>query len=422
MAKLTDMEIRSWIKSGVRFEGRSAGVGLYVRFRVNDKVPTWRFRYRFNGKQRVMGLGSYSKLSLSQAREESKRLAARVALGHDVAGEKQERIRHAEAKIEAEKHAYTVSQLADEYFERMIAGRWKHPNIVRARIEKNIKPAIGMLKVEDVRPRHIDDILKSVMRRGAPSIANDVLRWLKRMFNYAVKRHALEQNPAAAFDPGDAGGKEKSRDRWLSSYELAGLFAAMRHVPSFSVENGLTIKLLLLLAVRKGELISAKWSEFDLDKGVWHLSDERTKTGSGIDIPLPSVAVECLRDLERLAGGSKWVLPARKMQNRMIPHIADSTLSVALGKIQHGLEPFTIHDLRRTARTHLEALGVAPHIAERCLNHKIRGIEGVYNRHDYFEERKAALDTWAAFLLQLEQGNADKVVPLRRSSASKEKN
>ena len=105
---------------------------------------------------------------------------------------------------------------------------------------------------------------------------------------------------------------------------------------------------------------------------------------------MPSLAVEWLRELERLAGGSKWVLPARKMQDRMLPHIAESTLSVALAKIKHELVPFTIHDLRRTARTHLEALGVAPHIAERCLNHKIKGIEGIYNRHDYFDERIAA--------------------------------
>lgn len=419
MPKLTDMQIRNWIKVGERFEGRSVGEGLYLRFRANDRIPTWRFRYRFDGKARVMSLGSYGDVSLANAREEVKKLSARVSLGYDVAGEKQQRKGEASAKIEAEKNAYTVAQLADEYFERMIAGRWKHPNIVRARIEKDIKPAIGNLKVEDVKPRHIDDILKTVIKRGAPSISNDVLRWLKRIFNYAVKRHAIEYNPAAAFDPGDAGGKEKSRERWLSSMELVKLFAAMREANGFSVENGLSIKLLLLLAVRKSELIAARWSEFDLDKAVWYLPAERTKTGSAIDIPLPSVAVEWLRELERLSCGSKWVLPARKMQERMLPHISESTLSVALAKIKHGLDPFTIHDLRRTARTHLEALGVAPHIAERCLNHKIKGVEGIYNRHDYFEERKAALNTWASFLAQLECGETDKVVPIRRGKSHK---
>ena len=419
MAKLTDMEIRNWITAGERFEGRAVGGGLYLSFRELYSTPVWRFRYRFSGKRRVMNIGNYSQLSLAGARDEAKRLSARVSLGYDVAGEKQERKRDAVIKIEAAQNAYTVAQLADEYFERMIASRWKHPNIVRARIEKDIKPAIGSLKVEDVKPRHIDDILKAVIKRGAPSISNDVLRWLKRIFNYAVKRHAIEYNPAAAFDPGDAGGKEKSRDRWLSSSELAQLFAAMREAIGFSVENGLSVKLLLLLAVRKSELIAARWSEFDLEKEVWYLPAERTKTGSAIDIPLPEVAMEWLRELERLSCGSKWVLPARKMQDRMLPHISESTLSVALAKIKHGLAPFTIHDLRRTARTHLEALGVVPHIAERCLNHKIKGVEGIYNRHDYFEERKAALNTWASFLTQIERGETDKVVPIRRGKSRK---
>ena len=215
MARLTDMEIRNWITSGELFESRAVGGGLYLSFRESYITPVWRFRYRFSGKRRVMNIGNYSKVSLAGARDEAKRLSARVALGYGVAGEKQQRKGEAVAKIEAEKNAYTVAQLADEYFERMIAGRWKHPKIVRARIEKDIKPVIGNLKVEDVKPRHIDDILKTVIKRGAPSISNDVLRWLKRIFNYAVKRHAIEYNPAAAFDPGDAGGKEKSRERWI---------------------------------------------------------------------------------------------------------------------------------------------------------------------------------------------------------------
>jgi integrase len=414
MGKLNDMQIRNWIKARKHFDMRSDGDGLYLSYRENFAIPIWRLRYHFVGKPRIMNMGSYRDVSLADARKEAKVLRARIAMGYDVAGEKQQRKADGLAKIESDKNAYTVAQLADEYFGRMILGRWKHPNIVRARIERDIKPAIGNLKVEDVKPRHIDDTLKAVIKRGAPSIANDVLRWLKRMFNYAVKLHVIEYNPAAAFDPGDAGGKEKSRDRWLNGAELAKFFAAMRDAKGFSVENYLTIKLLLLLAVRKSELIAARWDEFDLDKGIWYLPAERTKTDVAMDMPLPSVAVDWLRELERFACGSEWVLPARKAQDRMLPHISDSTLSVALAKVKHGLDPFTIHDLRRTARTHLEALGVPPHIAERCLNHKIKGVEGIYNRHDYFKEREAALSAWAALLLQFEKGGA-KVVPIKRS-------
>lgn len=422
MGKLTDLDIRNWIKAGERFEQRGIGDGLYLRFRPatekqkGDAVPRWLLRYRFASKARVIDLGCYTNVSLADARKTAKELRARVALGHDPAGEKQARKRETAAKIEAEKNAITVAALADEYFAARIMGRWKHPNIVRARIEKDIKPAIGKLALGDVRPSHIDAMLKGIVGRGAPTMATDVMRWTKRMFDYAVKRELVPYNPAAAFDPSDAGGKEEARTRWLTRDELAQLFAAMRTARGWAFENGLAVKLLLMLAVRKTELVGARIEEFDLDAGVWRLPAHRTKTGAAIDIPLPHQAVAALRELVRLAGGSAWLLPARKMETRMIPHIDPNTLNAALANYIRPLmkcEAFTIHDLRRTARTHLEALGVAPHVAERCLNHKIKGVQGIYNRHDYFAERKAGLQAWADLLSELEAGDADKVVPIK---------
>ncbi len=407
MGKLNDMQIRCWIKAGERFEGRSDGDGLYLRFRETDSAPVWRFRYRLAGKQRIMNLGSYSTLSLADARKQSKELRAKVALGRDVAGEKQEQKASAVAKIEAGKWAITVAQLADDYFERMILGRWKYPNIVRSRIERDIKPNIGHLAAEAVRPMHIDALLQTIVQRGAPTIANDVLRWTQRIFDFAVKRHIVQYNPASAFDLSDAGGKEEARRRALSQDELAMLFEAMRNAKGFSYENRLTVKLLLLLAVRKQEVTAARWEEFDLDRAIWHLPAERTKTDVAMDIPLPNAAIVCLRELHRLAEGNEWLLPARKAQQRMLPHIHENTLNVALAKVKPlmpGVEPFCVHDFRRTARTHLAALGVDAHIAERCLNHKIRGIEGIYNRHDYLDERRKALELWAEFLEKCEAG------------------
>lgn len=418
MGKLTDLQIRAWIKNGERFEARGDGDGLYLRFSKIDAAPFWRFRYSLAGKPRIMNLGSYGTLSLADARKTAKELRARVALGHDVAAEKQGRKREAKARIEAEKLAHTVAQLADEYFERMILGRWKHPNIVRSRIERDIKPSIGKLAVEDVKPAHIDAMLQKIVKRGAPTVANDVLRWVRRMFDFAVKRHMVQYNPAAAFDLNDAGGREEARERALSRDELVQLFEAMGNAKGFTYENMLTVKLLLTLAVRKQELTAARWEEFDLDKAVWHLPGQRTKTGAPIDIPLPAPAVEALRELRRLACGSDWVLPARKMQHLMIPHIHENTLNVALAKVKPLMPdsaPFCIHDFRRTARTHLAALGVAPHVAERCLNHKLKGIEGVYNRHDYFDERREALVRWARFLEACEAGGDWNVVPLRQA-------
>jgi integrase len=416
MGKLTDIQIRNWIKADERFDLRGDGDGLYLSFRNDLAVPIWRFRYRFAGKQRVMNLGSYAALSLADARKTAKELRARVSLGHDVAGEKQERKRVAVAKIEAKKNELTVGQLADEYLERMIIGHWKHPNIVRSRIERDIKPNIGKLAVKDVKPMHIDAMLQTIVKRGAPTTANDVLRWVRRMFDFAVKRHMVEYNPATAFNLSDAGGKEEARDRWLTRAELVRLFEAMRNAKGFTVENFLSVKLLLLLAVRKQELTAAKVAEFDLEKAVWYLPAERTKTEAAIDIPLSKPAIECLRKIIELGCSSEYLLPARKRQERMLPHIHENTLNVAMSKVKPlmvDMENFTIHDFRRTARTHLSALGVVPHIAERCLNHKIDGVEGIYDRHDYFTERSEALAKWAGFLESCETGADWNVVPLR---------
>ena len=400
MAKLSDIEIRNWIKSNERFEMRGDGYGLYLSYRDTFTVPIWRFRYRFAGSPRIMNIGSYRDVSLADARKLAKEYRARVSLGYDVAGEKQERKLKALAKIDADNNAYTMAELADEFFQKRVLGVWKHPNIVRARIEKDIKPSIGHLSVVAVTPRHIEALLQSVVKRGAPTMANDVLRWLKRMFNHAIKMHIITHNPALAFDVADAGGKEQSRKRNLSRDEIAKLFAAMKTAKGFSVENDLCIKLLLALAVRKGELIGASWSEFDFDAGIWHLPAKRTKTEAAISIPLSDAVMGWFEALKKLSFGSNWVLPARKMQNNV--HVSESTLGVALAKIQHGLEPFTIHDMRRTAKTLLASLGVPPHISERCLNHKIKGVEGVYDGYDYFEERKTALNALSDLLMQLD--------------------
>lgn len=246
-------------------------------------------------------------------------------------------------------------------------------------------------------------MLQNIVSRGAPTVANDVLRWTKRIFNYGIKRHILEVNPAAAFELTDAGGQEKSRERFLTDDELSQLFSAMKRAKGFGRQNELTFKLLLLLCCRKMELCSARWENIDLNNAIWHLTG--TKNGDDIDIPLPENAILWLNELKIMSCNSEWVLPARKMQNRMIPHIVESTLPVALAKLRphlHGIDNFTIHDFRRTARTHLASLGVDPIVAERCLNHRIKGVEGIYNRHQYFDERKKALLLWQEKLIKLD--------------------
>ncbi|MSP27077.1 MAG: site-specific integrase [Methylococcales bacterium] len=411
MANLSDSQIKSWIKNNDRFEGKADGNGLYLSYRKDFITPRWNFRYRFAGKQRIMTIGLYGQLSLAEARKKAKELRASVTLGYDVASEKQERKTQALAKM----NAMTFGQLTEVYFEKMIVGKWKNALDLKVRIDKDIKPHLGDLAVEDVKPVHIDKMLHTIIERGSPTIANDILKWTKRVFDYAIKRHIVQYNPASAFSVSDAGGKSVARERVLAKSELIALFSAMRDTEGFTQTNLLTVKLLLLLAVRKSELIKAKREEFDLDAGLWYLPADRTKTNAAITIPLSLHAVDTLHALMALSVNSEWLLPARKVQQHKIPHIHENTLNMALAKIMPFMnESFYVHDFRRTARSHLAALGIESHIAERCLNHKLKGIEGVYNHHDYLDERRLALDLWAGLLTACEHGKDWNVTPIRK--------
>jgi integrase len=411
VAILNDIQIKNWIKNKEYFHGKADGNNLYLCYRKGFTAPVWKFRYNFSGKQRSITIGNYGQVSLSEARKKAKALKDTVSLGYDVAAEKQERKNKAAEQLTAS----TFGQLADIYIEKMIVGRWKYSDVIKARIDKDIKPHIGQLAVEEVKPSHIDKMLQSIKERNAPSIANDILRWTKRILDYAIKRQIIQYNPASAFNIMDAGGKATARDRVLSRTELIVFFDVMRN-SGFTKQNFLTVKLLLLLAVRKSELLEAKITEFDLDNGLWTLPANRTKTKTSIIIPLSKQAIEALNELISLSIGSEWLLPARKVQQYKLPHIHENTLNVTLARIKPLMDMpnFCIHDFRRTARSHLAALGIPSHIAERCLNHKLKGIEGVYNHHDYLDERRNALELWANLLTACETGKDYNVTSIKK--------
>jgi integrase len=314
----------------------------------------------------------------------------------------------------------TVQRLGEAWLKRYIQPRYKHPEVVARVLRKHIDPVIGQVAPPDVQPAHIDRVLTRIVASGAPTVANDALRYMSRMFRMAVRNHWIERNPAADFDLLDAGGDEVPRDRWLTMEELQQLAQAMRATPNFGRENELAVWLLLALCVRKMELLSARWEAFDLDAGVWTLARENTKTRSSIRIPLAKPVIAWLKEAKVFSFGKPYVFPARRLvRSRMgvarrnrYEHVGPDTLNVALRRLNLlDIEHFTVHDMRRTARTHLAGLGVDRFVAERSLNHKLGNVEGIYDRHDYFAERAAALGTWASLLVKVERGTASVVPP-----------
>jgi integrase len=409
---ITDRELKAWLAAGA--VDRGVGEGLTFVASGTSALAgkaSWILRFRLHGRPKEKVLGRYPELSLKDARDVVRQDRARIERGVDVAAAKQ-----------AEKaqlfQVPTVDRLADIWLARYIEPRYKYPEVVARVLRRHVRPVLGKLVPADVQPSHIDHVLTRIVAAGAPTVANDALRYMNRMFRMAVRNQWIERNPAADFELLDAGGEERARDRWLTLEELGRLARAMRETPNFGRENELTVWLLLALCVRKMELLSARWDAIDLDRGVWTLAKDNTKTGSSIRIPLAKPVVEWLREAKVLSFGKAHVFPARRLVRRRMgsacknryEHVGPDTLNVALKRLHLlDIEHFTVHDMRRTARTHLAGLGVDRFVAERSLNHKLGNVEGIYDRHDYFAERHEALSAWAAVLSDVEQGRAERV-------------
>lgn len=393
MSKLTAQSIKSIIREGAT--GRySDGNGLYLML-PKSGLPYWMFRYTLFSKRHSLTIAKQTELTLADARAKVALLRQKVLQGEDPLAQ-----RNAEKEVVLR----TVKDLFNDWYQD-VESRLKHPGIPKRIYLKEISPHIGQYPLDKVTPLDIRRIIRTVAESGRPSIANDALMYLKQLFNHALKLHLLVYNPAQAFKVDDAGGLEKSRTRALTLDELAHVFRVFReNSTSFTRENYLACALLVTLGVRKTELTEAKWSEMDLGKATWTLSAERSKTGTAITIPLPPATIEWLNELKIRACGSDYVFPSRRSAKS--PHMGRDTLNRAISKmfgheagrtkqppnLMGDMDPFTVHDLRRTCRSILAAEGVAPHIAERCLNHKLKGIEAVYNQHDYLVERREALN------------------------------
>lgn len=373
------------------------GSGLTITV-SNTGTATWVLRYRVGARPRELTLGRYPDVGIRRARELAHEARNRLNDGVDPSAANRA------GRAAAALGKPTVEAVVRDWYGKEIAATYAHPEKVLQSLTKHVLPRLGPMFAADVRPLHITATLDAIK---APTAANDVLRYLYRIFRFARKREIVEVNPTADFDPSDAGGREKPRSVTLEPAEIHTLFEAMKkHRATFGRDNEIAVRLLLMLGVRKMELLAAQWSEFNLTAGEWTLPADRNKTEQAIDIPLSSDAIELLRELHVRAAGSPYVFPARRVSAKArYPHVGPDTLNVALDALKHGIKTaFSVHDLRRTMRTQLSKLRVPREIAERCLNHKIVGVEGIYNQHAYFDERAEALTKWAERLAAIERG------------------
>ncbi|MBA6295646.1 tyrosine-type recombinase/integrase [Colwellia sp. MB02u-9] len=384
---------------------------LYLDVKSSGKA-SWIIRYQLYGKRRQFKIGAYGK-----NHEELLDLEDAIKIAIDCRQKLNDGI---DLKLDIERQnqpkLITFDDCANKYLDKK---RSKIQTVyIYERVYKNeIKEYMGNIRMDRIHSYDIDNVIQRVLDSGRPSVANQVLLFIKRVYRLATKYKVVICNIAQEFSQTeDAGGADKKRQRFLEEQEIEAAFLVFRQHP-YKIPTGsyIALVLLLLLLTRKMELLSAKWTQIDLKRQTFKLFASGTKTEAALVIPIPDLAIPLFHDLKLLSANSEYLFPNRKKSKKA--HIGEDTLNDAVSSlfgIAYGnrkpspnyfeeifVEHFTIHDLRRTARTMLSKLGISKPVAEKSMNHSLKGVEKTYDCYGFFPERVEALNKLAELILPL---------------------
>jgi integrase len=245
------------------------------------------------------------------------------------------------------------------------------------------------------------------------------------MFSWAIERgvYGLESAPTDRLKPAKLLGPPRARDRVLNDDELRALWRAAERM---GYPYGALLKGLLFTGVRLNELAGARWREFDLHGRLWAIPSERFKMGQAHAVPLTDTTIQWLETLPRWSEGDYvFSLNGRRPMSGFSKNKAQldqlmlrywRALARMRGVERDALDPFVVHDLRRTVRTRLSALKVPERVAELVIGHSKKGLQRVYDQHEFIEEMREALAAWHAKLQSIVQPPPPNVVPMRKKT------
>jgi integrase len=407
-------------------------VGLYLVVQPSG-AKSFAVRYRHAGQPRKLTLGAYPTVNLEAARDIGAKALRAAAEGRDPAAEKQsakgEAKRHAAEEIRGKRDIF--ENVAREFIERhamksnkettwretaRILGLRPSPDDPATLVDVggDVMTAWKGLKIQDITKRDVITLLDGVNDRGSPIMANRVLAAVRKLFNWCVARDVIQASPCTLVTPP---APERSRDRILNDDELRMVWNAAE---GDGWPFGPLVKLLVLTGQRLSEVGGMRWEEVDLANKLWTLPAERVKNGERHEVPLSDATIAVLSALPRIKTSKGFVFTTRRdaavsgfsrAKDRLDAAIKTASPDVKVGH-------WTFHDLRRTMASGMARIGIQLPVIEKVLNHSsgsFRGIVGVYQRHSYADEKRAALQAWASHVESVASGKQiDNVVALRR--------
>jgi integrase len=369
MPRLTDLAVRNAKPAAARYERSDNGGPLRLVVQPSGHrsfaTRTW-----FNGKQIKIVHGDAGALSLSDARALSAEAVRQAKLGNDPRKAKKD----AKAKRQADK-ANTFAAMVTQYLDQPKMKKRRTLNSIRGRLLRRACPEIGSMPVTDIKRSDIVKALDHIERVYGSTQANRVLSDIRCVLDYAADRIGDDWQPPRLKK---LARDEVVRDRILSDDEIRRVWNTGNAFCQF----------LLLTSARRDEAGAMRWDE--LDGSIWTLPAARNKAGVDLVRPLPKAAMKVLAALPR---NGDFVFGNTGMKRLQTYGRLKASVDAA-----SGVKDWRFHDLRRTSRTLLSRAGISPDHAERCLGHVIPGIRGVYDKHEFLDEKRHAYDA-LAFLI-----------------------
>jgi len=362
------------------------GQGLYL-----DIKPTgsklWRFKYRFEGREKTpLSFGAYPDLSLVKARQKRAEARQLLAEGIDPGAVKK-------AAKQAQKDAsLTFEVLAREWF-AYNAPRWAESTRRKAKLylENDMIPIIGSRPSKEITRPELVELVRKVEARGTLNAAGKIRGWLHQIFRYGLAKGVLDVNPATDLDVVAAPAKAPRHHPCVTFCELPELLERFNN-SNLSAMTRYAVRLLILTAVRPGELRAAPWAEFDLDTATWTIPKERMKARRPHVVPLPRQAVAILRQLHEISGSYTLLFPGQQNPDRPM---SENTINKALRVMGYEGRQ-TGHGFRHLLSTELNGRSYNRDWIERQLAHgDVDDIRDTYNHAIYLEQRRDMMQAWA---------------------------